>query len=199
MKPLALMKETLYFLHESSYADVGAQIGSGTKIWHFCHVMGGAVIGENCILGQNVFVGGGVIIGNGVKIQNNVSLYTGVLIEDEVFLGPSVVLTNVLQPRAFIERKDEFLPTVIERGATVGANATIICGARIGRYAMVGAGAVVRKDVKPYALVVGNPAQVIGWVSKSGRRLVFNDEGIAFCTESDEKYLRLKDEIQILT
>jgi UDP-2-acetamido-3-amino-2,3-dideoxy-glucuronate N-acetyltransferase len=189
---------TPYFIHESAYADAGAQIGAGTKIWHFCHIMGGAVIGENCILGQNVFVGSGVIIGNGVKIQNNVSLYTGLVVEDEVFLGPSVVLTNVLQPRAFIERKDEFLPTVIERGATVGANATIICGARIGTYAMVGAGAVVRKDVKPYALVVGNPARAIGWVGKSGRRLVFDGEGIAYCAESREKYVLKNDEIQIL-
>ena len=164
-----------FFVHESSYIDEGSEIGSGTKIWHFCHVMSGARIGSNCNIGQNVVVSPGVIVGNGVKIQNNVSLYTGVIVEDDVFLGPSCVFTNVINPRAFIERKEEFRKTVIGKGASIGANATIICGNNIGRYALVGAGAVVTKDVPDYAVVYGSPAGVMGYVCKCGERLSFNN------------------------
>jgi len=153
-----------YFIHESSYVDRGAVIGSGTKIWHFCHIMPGAKIGERCNIGQNVFVGANVIIGDGVKIQNNVSVYTGVILEDEVFLGPSMVFTNVSNPRSHIERKDEYKTTLVQRGATIGANATILCGLTLGQYAFVGAGSVVTRAVPAYALVYGNPARIRGWV-----------------------------------
>lgn len=149
------------FVHPSSFVDEGVIVGSGTRIWHFCHIMSGAVIGENCILGQNVFIGSNVTVGNNVKIQNNVSLYDGVFIEDDVFLGPSCVFTNVLEPRAFTEQKDNFKKTVVRKGATIGANATIVCGNEIGEYAMVGAGSVVTKDVNPYTLVVGVPAKYL--------------------------------------
>ena len=169
------MKESLqlhkYFAHESSYIDENCKIGKGTKIWHFCQIMPGCEIGENCNIGQNVVVSPGAIIGNGVKIQNNVSLYTGVIIEDDVFLGPSCVFTNVINPRAFIERKEEYRKTVVGKGASIGANATIVCGCRIGRYAFVGAGAVVTKDVPDFALVYGNPAKVRGAVCKCGGKL----------------------------
>ena len=160
-----------YFLHSSSVVDADVSIGDGTKIWHFCHVLSHSTIGERCVLGQNVMAGPNVTIGNGCKIQNNVSLYDGVTLEDDVFCGPSCVFTNVLTPRAFIERKDEFLPTLVRTGATIGANATIICGTTIGCFAMVGAGAVVTYDVLDYQLVVGSPARPIGWVSRIGDRL----------------------------
>lgn len=157
-----------YFKHESSYVDEGAEIGDGTKIWHFCHVMSGAKIGSNCSLGQNVNVGGKAVIGNGVKIQNNVSVYDDVIVEDDVFLGPSMVFTNVINPRAFVQRKDEYKQTLLKKGCSIGANVTIVCGVTIGEYAMVGAGSVVTKDVPPYALVYGNPVRVHGEVDKEG-------------------------------
>jgi len=158
-------------IHESAVIDDGATVGPGTRIWHFCHVLGGSRIGSDCVLGQNVMVGPDVTVGNGCKIQNNVSLYKGVALEDEVFCGPSAVFTNVLTPRAFVERKDEFAPTLVKRGGSIGANATVLCGITIGRYAMVGAGAVVTRDVADHALVVGTPARAIGWVSRTGERL----------------------------
>lgn len=160
-----------YFKHESSYVDDGAEIGEGTKIWHFSHVMTGAKIGEKCSLGQNVNVGGKAVIGNGVKIQNNVSIYDGVEIEDDVFCGPSMVFTNVINPRAFVERKTEYKKTVLKKGCSIGANATVVCGVTIGEYALVGAGSVVTKDVPPYSLVYGNPARVHGKVDKEGNIL----------------------------
>ncbi len=183
-----------YFSHETAIIHKTAKVGKGTKIWHFSHIMQEAQLGDRCNLGQNVVISPKVQIGNGVKIQNNVSVYTGVICEDNVFLGPSMVFTNVINPRSFIVRKEEFKATYIEKGATIGANATIICGNRIGKYAMVGAGAVITKPVKPYALVVGNPAKQIGWVSKAGHRLEFDVGNIAICKESNETY-SLKDEI----
>lgn len=177
-----------YYKHESTIIDEGAIIGKGTKIWHFCHVMGTAVIGENCILGQNVFVGNKVSLGDRVKVQNNVSLYEGVRCEEDVFIGPSVVFTNVLNPRSFIERKDEFRSTLIKRGASIGANATILCGVTIGEYALIGAGAVVIHDVEPHALVVGNPSIQKGWVSEAGEKLIFDEHGIAVCKTDQSKY-----------
>lgn len=176
-----------YFAHPSAIIDPGAQIGAGSKIWHFCHVSPGAVLGYNCILGQNVFVANGVILGNGVKVQNNVSLYTGVVCEDEVFLGPSMVFTNVINPRSFVERKAEFRPTLVKKGASIGANATVICGVTLGQYCLIGAGAVVTKDVPDFALVTGLPAKQAGWVSRLGHRLEFKD-GHAVCPESGEAY-----------
>lgn len=160
-----------YFKHESSYVDEGAEVGEGTKIWHFCHVMSGAKIGKNCSLGQNVNVGGKAIIGDGVKIQNNVSVYDNVVIEDDVFCGPSCVFTNVINPRAFVERKHEYKQTVIKKGASIGANATVVCGVTVGEYALIGAGSVVTKDVPAYALVYGSPARVRGKVDKEGNIL----------------------------
>ena len=176
---------TTFFAHGSAVIDEGAVIGDGTKIWHFCHVMTGSVIGGKCVLGQNVAVGPDVTIGNGCKIQNNVSIYKGVTIEDDVFCGPSAVFTNVLTPRAFVERKDEFLPTLVKRGASIGANATIVCGVVIGEYALIGAGAVVTTDVPPYALVVGTPARFLGWVSRRGDRLGDN----LVCPRTGERYI----------
>jgi UDP-2-acetamido-3-amino-2,3-dideoxy-glucuronate N-acetyltransferase len=176
------------YIHPSSVVDQGASIGEGTRIWHFCHVSSGAVIGENCVLGQNVFVANGVSLGKGVKVQNNVSLYTGVVCEDEVFLGPSMVFTNVINPRSFVERKSEFRQTLVKRGASIGANATIVCGTTLGAYCLVGAGAVVTKDVPDYALVTGIPARQSGWVSRLGHRLSFED-GKALCPESGEGYI----------
>lgn len=160
-----------YFKHESSYVDEGAEIGEGTKIWHFCHIMSGAKIGSNCSLGQNVNVGGKAVIGNGVKIQNNVSVYDDVVVEDDVFLGPSMVFTNVINPRAFVQRKNEYKRTVLKKGCSIGANVTIVCGVTIGEYALVGAGSVVTKDVPPYALVYGNPARIHGKVDEAGNIL----------------------------
>lgn len=173
-----------YYAHETAVLDEGANIGSGTKIWHFSHVMARADVGENCVLGQNVFVGSMVKLGNNVKVQNNVSVYEGVVCEDDVFIGPSMVFTNVINPRSAIERKTEFKTTLVKKGATIGANATIICGINIGEYAMIGAGAVVTKDVKPYALVTGVPARQTGWVSRAGN--VLGDDLI--CPETGEKY-----------
>ena len=178
----------IYQAHETAVIDEGAVIGEGTKIWHFSHIMTGSTIGQSCSIGQNVVISPEVIIGNRVKIQNNVSVYTGVVCEDDVFLGPSCVFTNVINPRSAISRKDQFKQTIVERGASIGANATIVCGNRIGTYAMIGAGAVVTKDVASYALVVGNPARQIGWVSEYGHRLDFDDQGVAVCPEGDALY-----------
>ncbi len=177
-----------YFAHETAVIDEGCQIGKGTKIWHFSHVMPNCIIGEKCNIGQNVVVSPEVVLGRNVKVQNNVSIYTGVICEDDVFLGPSMVFTNISNPRSAVVRRDKYERTVVGKGATIGANATIICGNNIGRYAFVGAGAVVTKDVKPYSLVVGNPAKQIGWMSEYGHRLEFNEEQIAICPESNEKY-----------
>lgn len=176
------------FIHPTVIIDPDCQIGEGTKIWHFSHLMPHCKIGQNCILGQNVFVAEGVTIGDNVKVQNNVSVYAGVEVEDDVFLGPSMVFTNVLNPRSFIERKSEFKKTFVRKGATIGANATVVCGCEIGRYALVGAGAVVTKSVPDYALVVGNPAVQIGWVSAYGHKLAFDKNGRAVCPESGEQY-----------
>jgi len=189
-------KET-YFAHETSIINDEAVVGMDTKIWQFCHIMQHASIGEKCNLGQNVVISPKVTIGNGVKIQNNVSVYTGVICEDDVFLGPSMVFTNVVNPRSFIIRKEEFKETYIEKGATIGANATVICGNRIGKYAMVGAGAVITKNVAPYALVVGNPAKQIGWVSKAGHRLNFDENQLAICLESQETYQIIENQIKV--
>ncbi|MBC7777731.1 MAG: N-acetyltransferase [Phycisphaerae bacterium] len=177
-----------YFSHPTAIIDLGAQIGDNTRIWHFCHVSAQSVLGENCILGQNVFVANGVTLGNGVKVQNNVSIYTGVTCEDDVFLGPSMVFTNVINPRSFVERKSEFRPTLVKQGASIGANATVLCGLTLGRYCMVGAGAVVTKDVPDYALVAGIPAKQIGWLSRLGHRLELDQYGNATCPESGEQY-----------
>lgn len=176
------------FIHPSAIVDAGAVIGDGSRIWHFCHIMPGANLGKGCILGQNVFVGPEVKIGDGVKIQNNVSVYKGVEIEDDVFLGPSMVFTNVINPRSAIERKDAFKATLVRKGATIGANATIICGIELGHHCFIGAGAVVTKEVLPYELWVGNPARRIGWMSERGFRLHFDINGYATCEESGEKY-----------
>lgn len=177
-----------YFAHPTAVIDEGSNIGTGTKIWHFSHIMPGCEIGENCNIGQNVVVSPGVTLGRNVKIQNNVSIYTGVICEDDVFLGPSMVFTNVVNPRSAVNRKDEFLETLVRRGASIGANATIICGNEIGAYAFVGAGAVVTRPVADYALVVGNPARQKGWMSEFGHPLKFNTEGYAICEESGQKY-----------
>lgn len=177
-----------YFVHESSIVDQGASIGQATKVWHFCHIMSSASIGRKCTLGQNVFVGERVKIGNCVKVQNNVSLYEGVICKDDVFLGPSVVFTNVINPRSFVERKTEYQSTIVKKGATIGANATILCGLTIGAYAMIGAGAVITKDVPDYAILVGNPAHQMGWVSKHGDRLTFDKDGMATCGVSGAQY-----------
>jgi UDP-2-acetamido-3-amino-2,3-dideoxy-glucuronate N-acetyltransferase len=177
-----------FFAHETTVIDEGCKIGKGTKIWHFSHIMSGAEIGENCNLGQNVVVSAGVKLGKNVKVQNNVSIYSGVICDDDVFLGPSMVFTNIINPRSEIIRKDNYETTIVEKGATVGANSTIICGNIIGRYAFVGAGAVVTKDVKPYALVVGNPARQTGWMSEFGHKLVFDKKGYAVCPESEDRY-----------
>lgn len=177
-----------YYAHETAVIDAGCQIGEGTKIWHFSHIMPNSVIGKNCNLGQNVVVSPEVVLGNNVKVQNNVSIYTGVECEDDVFLGPSCVFTNVINPRSAIARKSEFRKTFVRKGASIGANATIICGNEIGQYAMIGAGAVITKPVADFALVVGNPAQQIGWVSKAGHRLNFTNDNIAVCPEQKETY-----------
>lgn len=180
--------EKEYFAHETAIIDKGCKIGKGTKIWHFSHIMTNCEIGDNCNIGQNVVVSPEVVLGKNVKVQNNVSIYTGVICEDDVFLGPSMVFTNIINPRSEVIRKDQYVKTVVKKGASIGANATIICGHNIGEYSFIGAGAVVTKEVPPYALFVGNPAKQIGWISKYGHRLDFNSEGIAFCPESNEKY-----------
>lgn len=184
-----------YFIHSTSIVDTGAQIGKNTKIWHFCHVMSGATIGANCSLGQNVFVANGVVLGDNVKVQNNVSIYEGVTCEDDVFLGPSMVFTNVINPRSAVNRKNEYLSTRVGKGASIGANATIICGNSIGKYAFIGAGAVVTGDVPDYALVVGNPARQIGWMSAHGERLEFLD-GKAVCNATGDVYVLEKGEVR---
>ena len=180
--------EKEYFAHETAVIDQGCKIGRGTKIWHFSHIMTGSEIGENCNIGQNVVISPGVKLGRNVKVQNNVSIYTGVVCDDDVFLGPSMVFTNIVNPRSAVIRKDSYVSTIVEKGASIGANSTIICGNKIGRYSFIGAGAVVTKDVKPYALVVGNPARQTGWMSEYGHRLEFDEKGFATCPESGEKY-----------
>jgi UDP-2-acetamido-3-amino-2,3-dideoxy-glucuronate N-acetyltransferase len=182
------MPEKEYFAHETAVIDEGCIIGRGTKIWHFTHIMPDCVIGKNCNLGQNVVVSPRVILGNNVKVQNNVSIYTGVICEDDVFLGPSMVFTNITNPRSAVSRRDKFLQTLVKKGASIGANATIVCGNPIGCFAFVGAGAVVTREVKDYALVVGNPARQTGWMSEFGHRLQFDENGLAICPESGEKY-----------
>lgn len=177
-----------YFKHESAYVDDNCVIGNGTKIWHFSHIMSDCVIGEGCNIGQNVVISPQVKLGRNVKIQNNVSVYTGVICEDDVFLGPSMVFTNVINPRSHVARKHEYRQTLIRKGASIGANATIVCGHEIGAYALIGAGTVVTRDVPPFALVVGNPARQIGWVSENGLKLQFNEQGIAVCPETGQTY-----------
>ncbi|MEO6681656.1 MAG: acyltransferase [Ginsengibacter sp.] len=178
-----------YYVHPSSFVDEGSTIGEGTKIWHFSHVMTGCIIGKNCNLGQNVVVSPKVILGNNVRVQNNVSIYEGVICEDDVFLGPSMVLTNVINPRSAISRKEEFKKTLIKKGASIGANATIVCGNTIGEYAFIGAGAVVTKDVPAFALIIGNPGRQKGWMSEYGHKLNFNEENKAICAESGQEYI----------
>jgi UDP-2-acetamido-3-amino-2,3-dideoxy-glucuronate N-acetyltransferase len=185
-----------YFAHPTSVIDDGSEISAGTKIWHFSHVMSGCVIGENCNIGQNVVISPGVVLGVNVKIQNNVSVYTGVICEDDVFLGPSMVFTNVINPRSAINRRGEYSRTVVKKGASIGANATVVCGNNIGSFALVGAGAVITKDVADYALVVGNPAKQIGWVSEYGHRLNFDADGIALCIESGQTYSLIENEVK---
>ncbi len=177
-----------YFAHETAVIDDGCSIGKGCRIWHFSHLMTGARLGENCNIGQNVVISPGVILGNNVKVQNNVSVYTGVICEDDVFLGPSMVFTNITNPRSAVVRRDRYEKTLVGKGATIGANATVICGNNIGKHAFIGAGAVVTKNVKPYSLVIGNPARHAGWMSEYGHRLKFDENGLAVCPESGEKY-----------
>ena len=183
------MPETNYFVHESSYVDEGCEIGEGVKIWHFSHIMPNCRIGDRCNIGQNVVVSPEVVLGKNVKVQNNVSIYTGVTCEDDVFLGPSMVFTNVINPRSGVNRRGNYIPTIVKKGASIGANATIVCGITIGEYAFIGAGSVVTKDVPPYALVVGNPARRVGWMSEYGHRLHFDEIGRATCPESGEEYV----------
>ena len=182
------------YIHPSAYADEGCRIGDNTKVWHFCHIMPRAVIGKNCSLGQNVFVANNVVIGDNAKIQNNVSLYEGVICEDDVFLGPSMVLTNVINPRSGVERKSEYKKTLIKKGATIGANATIVCGITLGEYCFIAAGAVVNRDVPAFALIAGVPGKQIGWMSRQGIKLTFDRDGYASIANSKEKYF-LKDGI----
>ncbi|MDA3909891.1 MAG: acyltransferase [Bacteroidales bacterium] len=189
-------KEIKYYAHETAVVDADCQIGEGTKIWHFSHVMSHSVIGKNCNLGQNVLVSPDVVLGDNVKVQNNVSIYTGVVCEDDVFLGPSMVFTNVTNPRSGVNRRGQYEKTLVKKGATIGANATIVCGHDIGEFAFIGAGAVITKTVKAYALMVGNPAKQLGWMSEYGHRLHFNDEGIAICPESKATYQLNDDEVK---
>ncbi|HRG89854.1 MAG TPA: acyltransferase [Chitinophagales bacterium] len=182
------MADTPYYAHPTAVIDEGCTIGKGTKIWHFSHIMGDCTIGENCNFGQNVVVSPGVVLGNNVKVQNNVSIYTGVICEDDVFLGPSCVFTNVVNPRSGVNRRGQYSKTTVKRGASIGANATIVCGHDIGEFAFIGAGAVVTKNIPAYALVVGNPSKQMGWMSEYGHRLNFDKEGFAICPESKEKY-----------
>ena len=182
------MKEKKYYSHESAVIDEGCLIGENTKIWHFSHLMTNSVVGENCNIGQNVVISPDVILGSNVKVQNNVSIYTGVVCEDDVFLGPSMVFTNVINPRSAVNRKNEYLKTIVKKGASIGANATIVCGNNIGEFAFIGAGAVVTKEIPDFALVVGNPSRQIGWVSEFGHRLIFDSNNIATCNESKQEY-----------
>lgn len=184
-----------YFAHDTAVLDEGCVIGPGTKIWHFSHIMSGCIIGERCNIGQNVVISPQVVLGNNVKIQNNVSVYTGVICEDDVFLGPSMVFTNVVNPRSAVNRRGEYIKTLVRKGASIGANATIVCGNEIGKYAFIGAGAVVTKEIAPYALVVGNPARQIGWVGEFGHRLHFNTKGLALCPESGQEYEIQEDKV----
>lgn len=183
-----MSEEKKFFSHPSAIIDEGCEIGAGTKIWHFSHIMPGCIIGENCNIGQNVVISPKVILGKNVKVQNNVSIYTGVECEDDVFLGPSMVFTNVTNPRSAINRRDQYAKTLVKKGASIGANATIVCGHDIGRYAFIGAGAVVTKHVPDYALVIGNPARQFGWMSEYGHKLQFDQQGEATCPESGERY-----------
>jgi UDP-2-acetamido-3-amino-2,3-dideoxy-glucuronate N-acetyltransferase len=192
------MDELSYFSHHTAIIDPGAQVGEGTRIWHFCHLMSSCKVGVCCNVGQNVYIDSNVIIGDRVKIQNNVSVYNGVVIEDDVFLGPSMVFTNVINPRGFIERKHSFRQTLVKKGATIGANATIICGIEIGAYAMIGAGSVVTKDVQAYALMKGNPARQSGWVSEAGFTLKFDENNLATCPHTGSRYLVVGDIFQKL-
>jgi len=185
-----------YFAHETAVIDEGCQIGDGTKIWHFSHIMPNCKIGNNCNIGQNVVISPDVILGNKVKVQNNVSIYTGVICEDDVFLGPSMVFTNITNPRSAVIRKDKYETTLVKKGASIGANATIVCGNTIGEYAFIGAGTVITKDVKPFALIVGNPGRQVGWMSEYGHKLIFDEDGFAICSESKEKY-QLKNDFVI--
>ena len=178
-----------YFAHETAVIDAGCEIGNGTKIWHFSHIMSGCFIGESCNIGQNVVISPAVKLGRNVKIQNNVSVYTGVICEDDVFLGPSMVFTNVINPRSHVNRKSEYAETFVRKGASIGANATVVCGNEIGEYALIGAGAVITKPVKPFALVVGNPAKQIGWVSENGHKLHFDESGKGVCPETGQEYV----------
>jgi UDP-2-acetamido-3-amino-2,3-dideoxy-glucuronate N-acetyltransferase len=182
------MGEKEDFAHETAVIDEGCRIGKGCRIWHFTHIMDGAVLGENCNLGQNVLVSSGVVLGRNVKVQNNVSIYTGVICEDDVFLGPSMVFTNIVNPRSAVVRKDQYVTTLVKKGATIGANATIICGNTLGEFCFIGAGAVITRDVPPYGLVVGNPGKLVGWMSEFGHRLHFNEENRAVCPESGQEY-----------
>ncbi len=185
-------------VHQSAIVEPGAQVGEGTRVWHFCHIMAGGKVGSDCILGQNVFIDNNAVVGNRVKIQNNVSVYNNVILEDDVFIGPSAVFTNVINPRSFIERKDQFKKTVVKKGATVGANSTIICGISIGEYALIGAGAVVTSSVPAYALALGNPVRLAGWVSKAGIKLQFDKDGFAECRQTGERYVLTKGAVTII-
>lgn len=182
-----------YFAHETVIIGKDSCVGKGSKIWHFSHIMPNAVLGENCNVGQNVVIASDVVLGKNVKVQNNVSIYTGVNCEDDVFLGPSMVFTNVINPRSAVNRKNQYLKTIVKKGASIGANATIVCGNNIGKFSFIGAGAVVTKEVLDYSLVVGNPSKHIGWVSEYGHRLKFNDKGIGICIESNQEYLLKKN------
>lgn len=192
------MEKTNFYVHESSYVDEPSSIGKGTKIWHFSHIMRDSSIGKNCNIGQNVVISPDVKLGNNVKIQNNVSVYTGVVCEDDVFLGPSMVFTNVINPRSSVNRQNEYMQTIVKKGASIGANATIVCGNNIGRYAFVGAGSVITKEVPDYALMVGNPARNIGWMSEYGERLNFDSSGIAICDNTGVKYKLINNLVQKL-
>tara|TARA_B100000963_G_scaffold359679_1_gene387727 strand:+ start:1491 stop:2069 length:579 start_codon:yes stop_codon:yes gene_type:complete len=186
-----------FFVHESSYIDDGAKIGEGTKIWHFSHIMTDSIIGKDCNIGQNVLISPKVIIGNNVKIQNNVSLYTGVICEDNVFLGPSMVFTNIINPRSEVVRRNDYVKTLVMKGASIGANATIICGNTIGKYAMVGAGSVVTKNIPDYSIFVGNPSKQIGWISEYGYKMHFNDNGIFKCEYSNKVYKLVNNKVKV--
>lgn len=190
------MSDTTFFAHKTAIVDEGSTIGNGTKIWHFSHIMPDCTLGEKCNIGQNVVISPKVVLGDNVKVQNNVSIYTGVICEDDVFLGPSMVFTNIVNPRSAIIRRDSYVETLVEQGASIGANATIICGNTIGKYALIGAGAVVTKEVPAYALLVGNPAKQIGWVSEYGHRLDFDKKGLAICKESQQEYQLLNDKVE---
>jgi UDP-2-acetamido-3-amino-2,3-dideoxy-glucuronate N-acetyltransferase len=189
------MESKGYYAHPTAIIDDGCRIGEGTKVWHFSHIMPGCQIGKSCNIGQNVVISPDVILGQNVKVQNNVSIYTGVICEDDVFLGPSMVFTNITNPRSAIIRKDQYAKTLVKKGASIGANATVVCGHTIGEYALIGAGAVITKDVKPYALVVGNPARQIGWVSEYGHRLNFDQQHQAVCPESGQHYVFDKEQV----